>query len=246
MSHLYLHLSASPSLSLTYSLALSSALWLWLPFEFPSSPRFKLVFTHLFEEQDWHHLFLLPLPYVVYPSITILFHSLRLPSVPPYFLLLSSPHPTLYISLPLPSITPLIASSSLHLSIDNPPVLCPLQPSQSDPVRGLMLWKMTVNRHFYCHRHCFGAACRLQPCCLATPQTAPLQKARALLCLLCRDRDPSLISIISHFVLSFCCSWHKFARSHNYVKSTDAECVSILNKQNDLQQVWLFGELLFE
>lgn len=113
----------------------------------------------------------------LYYSIHFNFHL----SIHTSFSCLPANPPSIFVSLFPPSL-PFIASSSLHLSIDNLPLLCPLQPSKSDPVRGLMLWKMTVNRHFCCHHHRFGASCRLQPCCLATPQTASLQKARAPVC----------------------------------------------------------------
>lgn len=168
-----------------YSLALRSALQLSLPLIISS-------FLHFYPISLWgnridsiyssyfcpcHHCYLPS----IYPAIPLLFHSFQLLSFHPYFLVLFFPlHPTLHSYLPLPFIPHHLIP--LHLSIDNLAALCPLQPSQSDPVRGLMLWKMTVNGHFCCHHHRFGAACRLQPCCLATPQTASLQKAWAPVC----------------------------------------------------------------
>lgn len=76
-----------------------------------------------------------------------------------------------------------------------------LQPSQSDPVTGLMLWKITVNRYFYCHLH-------LPPAALVAwqlPRQLPSKREGKLSCVLCCDRSLSLISIISQFVLSFYC-----------------------------------------
>lgn len=170
------------SLLLVSSLSLPSAPQLSIPFRISSSLHFYLFFTYLFQDQDWHHLFLLTPFHLIYPAFPMLLHSLQLSSYPPYLLLPSSLHPTLYFFFCLPSITPFITSSNHHLSMDNLPAVCRLQPSQIDPVRGLMLWKMTANRHFHCHHQRFGAACRLQPCCLATPQTASIQKARAPVC----------------------------------------------------------------
>lgn len=150
-------------------------------------------FAYFFEEQDSY----------LYPASPILLLSFTLP-FPSYFLLRSSLHPILHFSLPLPSITPFIASSRLHLSRDNLPVLCLFQPSQSDPVRGLMLWKMTVNRHVYCHHCRFGATCHLRPL-LPGNSLDNFPPKGGSSCALCYDRDPSLISIMSQFVLPFCC-----------------------------------------
>lgn len=165
------------------------------PFRMSSSLYYLVFFTYLFDEQDSY----------LYPVSSILLLLLPFTSTfPSYFLLRSSLHPTLHFFLPMSSITPFIASSCLHLPIDNLPVLCLLQPSQSDPVRGLMLWKMTVNRHFYCHHHRFGATCHRQPLLPGnSPDSFPTKGGSS--CVLRCDRDPSLISIISQFVLSFCC-----------------------------------------
>lgn len=116
----------------------------------------------------------LPSIYTTIPSLFLIFH---LPSFHPFFLILLSVPSSMFFSLfppPLPS--SLHLAPSLHRQSASP------APSQSDSFRGLMLWKMTVNRHFSRHPHRFGAACCLQPCCLATPQTASFGEARAPVC----------------------------------------------------------------
>lgn len=147
-------------------------------------------FTYFVEEQG---SYLYPASPVLSLSFTFpyTFHSspLSIPSSISLFLLLPS----------LPSLPHLT-----YLSRDNLPVLCLFQPSQSDPVRGLMLWKMTVNWHFYWHHCRFGATCCWQPLLPGnSPDNFPPKGGGS--CALCYDRDPSLISIISQFVLSFCC-----------------------------------------